>query len=77
MNDWVCLSPEYRAKIEGDQPLPMEVPVGNPGLDLIEDKGEAEEGKDDEDVPAELARRLLLVKNSQLYHRDTLFLRDR
>ena len=34
----------------------MEVPVGNPGLDLEEDKGEAEEGKDDEDVPAELAR---------------------
>ena len=38
INEWFHLSPEYCAKIEGKQPLPMEVSVGNPGLDLEEDR---------------------------------------
>lgn len=42
-------------KIEGDHPLPIEISVGKPNLDLKEDK-EEEEGDDDEDLPAELVR---------------------
>lgn len=55
LNNWLSLSPEYRAKIEDNQPFPIEVLVGNPGLDLEEDR-EKVEGVDDEDVPAERAK---------------------
>ena len=54
LNEWFRLSPEYRAKIEGDQPLFMDMLAENPSLPLEEDKEEVEEGVDDEDVPAEL-----------------------
>ena len=50
----------YSAKIEGDQPLPMEVPVGNSGLDLEGDKEEVEEGDDGEYAPAELAKTVVI-----------------
>ena len=48
-------SSEYRAKIEDNQPFPIQVLVGNPGLDLEEDREELE-AVEDEDVPAELAK---------------------
>lgn len=60
INEWFRLSPEYRAKIEGNQPFPREVSVGNPGLDLTEDEEMAEDGNDDEDVPAELTRSVVI-----------------
>ena len=50
----------YRAKIEGSQPLPMEISVEKPGLNLEEDKEEAEEGDNGEDVPAELAKSVVI-----------------
>ena len=53
LNEWFRRSPEYRAKIEGDQPLSMDLLAENPGLPLEEDREQAE-GVDDEDVPAEL-----------------------
>ncbi len=59
-NEWFRLSLKYRAKLEGSQPLPVEVSVEKPGLDLEEDKIEAEEGDDDEDVPAELAKSVVI-----------------
>ena len=63
LNEWFCLSPEYRAKIKGSQPLPVEVSVEKPELDLEKDKIEAEEGDDDEDVPAELAKSVVIGEN--------------
>ena len=38
----------------------MEVTFEKPGLNLEEDKEEAEEGDDDEDVPAELAKSVVV-----------------
>lgn len=55
-----CLSPEYRAKIEGSQPLLVEVSIEEPGLDLEKNKEEVEEGDDDEDLPAELAKSVVI-----------------
>ena len=60
LDEWFHLPPEYRTKIEGDQPLPAEVLTGAPGLALEEDKEEAEEDDDDEDVPAELAKSVVV-----------------
>ncbi len=62
LDEWFNLPPKYRTKIEGDQPLPAEVLTGEPGLALEEDKKEAEEGDDDEDVPAELAKSVFVSK---------------
>lgn len=36
------LSRKYRAKIESDQSLSIEVPVGNPSVSLEKDKKEVE-----------------------------------
>lgn len=47
---------EYGAKIDGNQPIQMELPVGNSGLDLEGDEEEGTEGDGDKDVPAELVR---------------------
>ena len=47
-------------KIEGSWPLSMEVSVEKPGLNLEKDKEEAEEGDDDEDVLAELAKSVVV-----------------
>lgn len=44
----------------------MEVPVGNSGLDLEEDKEEAEESDEDEDVPAELVRSVVVGEKRPL-----------
>ncbi len=57
-----CLSPKYRPKIEGSQPLLVEVSVEKPRLDLEDDKEEAEEGDDDEDRPAELAKGVVICE---------------
>lgn len=60
LDEWFYLFSKYCAKIEGDQPLLTEVIVGVPGLGLEKDKIEAEEGDDNEDVPAKLAKSVVV-----------------
>ena len=55
LNECFCLS-----RGQGDQPLPIAVSVGKPGLDPEENKEEVkeevEEGEDNQDEPAKLAK---------------------
>ena len=66
----------YRANIEGDQPLPMEVSGGNPGFYPEENEVKAGEGDDKVDVPAELTRSVVIGEKLALYLRVILFLRE-
>lgn len=50
----------YRANIEGNQPLPMEISIGNPAFDLEEDEVKVEESDDEEDVPAQPTRSVVI-----------------
>lgn len=50
----------YRANIEGNQPLPMEISAGNPAFDLEEDEVKVEESDDEEDVPAQPTRSVVI-----------------
>ena len=43
-----------------------------PSLSFREDKEEAEEGVDDEDVPAELTRNGVVGREQPFYHQDIL-----
>lgn len=50
----------YRANIEGNQPLPMEISIGNPAFDIEEDEVKVEESDDEEDVPAQPTRSVVI-----------------
>lgn len=62
MSSSVCLpSMALKSKtINLFQALPRKISVGNPGLDLVADEEKAEDGNDDEDVPAELTRSVVI-----------------
>lgn len=64
--------PEYRAKVEGDPPLFVDMLAKTPSSSFREDKEEAEEGVDDEDVPAELTRNVVVGREQSFYHQDIL-----